>query len=321
MWADVRRAPAEQAGEGQGFVNAASAPTVAHPMPIRSSLALALTTLLAAAAPVRGEETPTPTPSSAVSDPSALSVASPEATRSRRAPTPTSAEPLPFAPGEQIDVVIDYLHVRTGQARLMVGKPEGAVWPVICQARTEGVAGLLDIREHYVTYWDAERHLSRGSDLNAIEVGDRHTDRARFDRENGKAIVQVLRKGRAQESTHDVPRDVQDLASALLALRMKPLQAGDRYELPVFSGTVVFTLRAEVEGDEVVETPAGRFDTTRVKVQLGFKDRFRTRRDAHVWLSRDARHIPVRMSADFAVGSVAVTLSGYRPGGPLAASR
>lgn len=236
-------------------------------------------------------------------------------------PAPAAALESSFSPGEQIDFSVEYLSIRTAEARITVGHPEGSVWPVICQARTEGVAGLLDIREHYVTYWDAERHLSRGSDLNAIEVGDRHTDRARFDRENGKAIVQVVRKGRAQESTHDVPPDVQDLASALLALRMKPLQAGDRYELPVFSGRDVFTLRAEVEGDEAVETPAGRFDTTRVKVQLGFKDRFHTRRDAHVWLSRDARHIPVRMSADFAVGSVAVTLSGYRPGGPLAASR
>lgn len=261
-------------------------------MPPRTSLALALTTLLATAAPAWGEESPTST-----------------------------STPAPFAPGEQIDMVIDYLHVRAGQARFTVGKPEGAVWPIICQARTDGVAGLLDIREHYVSYWDAERHLSRGSDLNAIEVGDRHTDRARFDRENGKAFVQIVRKGRAQESTHDVPPDVQDLASALLALRMKPLQPGHRYELPVFSGAGVFTLRAAVEGDEVVETPAGRFDTTRVKVQLGFKDRFRTQRDSHVWISRDARRIPVRMSADFALGSVAVTLSGYHPGAPLAASR
>lgn len=252
----------------------------------------------------------------------ALATASSPATA---VPTPTAGPPpageLPFAPGEQIDLVIDFLHVRAGEARLSVGEPEGAVWPIFCQGKTGGLASLLDIREHYVSYWDAERRLSRGIDLNAIEVGDRHTDHARFDRESGKALVQVIRKGRSTRTTQDVPSDVQDLASVLLALRLAPLRPGDRYELPVFSGREVFMLRAEVEGEETLETPAGRFDTTRLKVQLGLKEQFRSRRDAHLWLSRDPRHIPVRMTADFAVGNVVATLSGYRAGGPRAASR
>jgi hypothetical protein len=233
------------------------------------------------------------------------------------APPPAGA--APFSPGEQIDMEVEYLHVRAGVARFVVGKPEGAVWPIICQGRTDGLGRLLDIREHFVSYWDAGARASRGSDLNAVEVGDRHTDRARFDRERGKAVVQVLRKGRLQESTKDVPRDVHDLASALLDLRLRPLAAGARFELPVLHGTHTFVLRAEVEGKENVSTPAGRFEAWRVKVRLGFADRFETRRDSFVWLSTDDRHVPVRMSADFAVGTVVATLTGYRPGGQFAA--
>ena len=231
-----------------------------------------------------------------------------------------AAGPIPFAPGEQIDMSIDYLSVRSGKVRMVIGQPEGAVWPIICQARTDGIATLLDIREQYVTFWDAALRSSRGNDINAIEIGDRHTDLARFDRESGKATVKVMRKGRTKESTHDVPRDVHDLASALLFLRMQPLAPGARYEYPVFSGTEVFVLKAEVEGRERVETPAGRFDAIRVKVQLGFKDRFRTQRPSHVWISADARRIPVRATADFAVGSIDVQLTGYRPGGQMAAA-
>jgi hypothetical protein len=263
-------------------------------MHIRSSVALVLALL---GSPSRGATEAAPAPSPAA---------------------PPHATP-PFTPGEQIDLAIEYLHVRTAQARLVVGRPEGAVWPVICQAKTEGLAMLLDIREHYVSYWDSEAHNSRGSDLNAIEVGDRHTDRARFDRANGKAVVQVVRKGKARERTHDVPRDVQDLASALLALRLKELRPGAVFEFPVFSGSQTFVLHAEVEGEEALTTPAGRFDTVRLKVRLGFTDKFKTTRDSHVWLSKDERHVPVRMSADFAVGSVTATLTGYRPGGQLAA--
>ncbi len=237
------------------------------------------------------------------------------------AAAPGAAPASAFAPGEEIDLTLDYLHIRTGRARLIVGRPEGAVWPVICQAKTDGAAALLDIREHYVSYWDAAARTSRGSDLNAIEVGDRHTERARFDRDSGKATVQVIRKGKVRESTHDVPRDVHDLASALLYLRIQPLAPGARFEYPVFYNTDIFTLRAEVEGTETVDSPAGRFDTLRVKVQLGFKDKFKTTRDSYVWFSNDVRHIPVRMSAEFAIGSVVATLSGYRPGAQFAAAR
>ena len=223
-----------------------------------------------------------------------------------------------FAPGEEIVFDIDYLSVRMGRASLRVGEPEGAIWPVICRGQTDGIASLFDIREHYVSYWDADTGVSRGNDLNAIEVGDRHTDRARFDRENGVATVQVMRKGKVRERTHEVPRDVHDLASALLALRARPPAPGGRVEIPVFWGGDLFTLGAEGEGTELVDTPAGRFDTLRIKLRLGFTDRFRTDRDSHLWLSNDARRIPVKASADFAVGNVTATLVAYRPGGQLA---
>jgi hypothetical protein len=220
-----------------------------------------------------------------------------------------------FAPGEEIVFEIDYLGVRMGRARLRVGKPEGAIWPIICQGRTDGIASLLDIREHYVSYWDAEARVSRGSDLNAIEVGDRHTDRARFDRETGVATVRVTRKGKVRERKHQVPRDAHDLTSALLALRSSSLSPGAHVEFPVFSGGDLFTLRADVEGTERVDTPAGPFDTLRFKVHLGFTNKFKTERDTYLWLTNDARRIPVKARADFAIGSVTLKLVAYLPGG------
>src|SRR5690242_16448966 len=87
------------------------------------------------------------------------------------APSTAAAAASPaFLPGEEIDLALDYLHLRAGHVKLRLGRPEGAIWPVICQAQTDGAASLLDIREHFVSYWDADAHASRGSELNAIEV-------------------------------------------------------------------------------------------------------------------------------------------------------
>jgi len=231
---------------------------------------------------------------------------------------PAAALEPGFSPGEQIDFSVEYLSIRTAEARITVGRPEGPVWPVICQLRTDGIAKFLDIREHLVAYWDTDAHLTRGSDLSAIEVGDRHVDTARYDHEMGKATIKIQRRGRTSIDTYPIPGDVQDIAGAVLWLRLQPLEDAGRYEIPVFSTQRIFTLRADVVSRERIETPAGTFETVKVQVQTGFEGNFSTKRDTFVWFSDDSRHVPVRLSAEFAVGSLVATVTAYRPGGELA---
>jgi hypothetical protein len=133
--------------------------------------------------------------------------------------------------------------------------------------------------------------------------------------------VEETRKGKVNESVHGVPEGIQDLASALFFLRLQRLEPGARFEVPVFHGTSSFTLRAVVQGSEKVDTPAGSFDALRIQLRLGLKGKFETERESYLWLSADPRHVPVRATADFAVGSMTATLTAYRPGGELSAAR
>jgi hypothetical protein len=224
-----------------------------------------------------------------------------------------------FAPGEETVVQLRYLNLPTGEGRISVGQPSGDVWPVVFQAKTEGVAGFIDIREHLVSYWDATTGQTRGFDLRAYEVGDFKSESTRFDRKNGKATHERQRKGTRTVKTFEVPRDVHDLTSALMWLRLQPLEPGERHEIPVCSGSRQFVLVAHVLGRETVETPAGTFPSVKVQVRTGFDGKFSTKRDTFVWLSDDPRHVLVRMSAEFAVGSVVATLKSYRPGTQVAA--
>lgn len=226
----------------------------------------------------------------------------------------------PFAPGEETVFQVTYLNLPTGEGRIVVGKAEGDVWPVMFQVRTNGVASLIDIREHLVTYWDASQNLTRGSDLRSYEVGDYHVDSARFDRVNGKVTVRVARKGKRTERVLDVPRDVHDVAGAVLWLRLQDLAPGSHYEIPVFTGSRTFTLVADALRFEAVKTPGGAFETVKVQVRTAFQGKFSTKRDTFFWFTRDHRHVPVRVSADFSVGSVVAELTGYRPGGALASA-
>ncbi len=222
-----------------------------------------------------------------------------------------------ITPGEQIDLDVDYLHVKAGSARISLGKAEGAVWPVILQGRTEGLSGMLDIREHLVSYWDSQARLPRGSDSNSIEIGDRHSDRASYDRPAGKVHVQVHRPGKLLEKSFDVPPDVQDMAGALLYVRLQRLAPGTHLELPLFANGQSVTLSVDVVGKDRLQTPAGTWDTLRIRLQTALKGSFQSRQTT-IWLSDDDRHVPVKISADFAVGSVVATLRAYKAGGEVA---
>lgn len=224
-------------------------------------------------------------------------------------------------PGEEAVFAVTYLGIPTGEARLRVGRPEGDVWPVILQARTSGAASLLDIREHLVSYWDASRQLSRGSDLQAYEVGDVHADSARFDDAGRTVTVVEQRKGRpARRKVLEVPEGALDLTGALLWLRQQELAPGQRHELPLVSGTSQFTLVAEVLGREEVRTAAGAFPCVKVQVRTAFQGKFSTRRDTFLWLAEGEGRPLVRASAEFAVGSVVLELTRYHPGGQVASA-
>ena len=49
-------------------------------------------------------------------------------------------------------------------------------------------------------------------------------------------------------------------------------------------------------------------------MRTALEGKFSTKRDSSLWLSDDPRHVLVRLSADFAVGSIVATLKSYRPG-------
>lgn len=223
-------------------------------------------------------------------------------------------------PGEEVRMSVSYLHLPSGEGSISIGQPdEAGAWPLVFQGKTGGMVGLLKIREKLVSRWDPSTRLPHGSTLSAVELGDRHEDQSTFDRAALKATVQVARKGKVRTREIDVPADVLDLPSVFMFLRLQPLAVGQRYDLPVLAGRNLFTLVAEVVRIERLDTRLGEIDAFAVRVKTGFKGNFDSKRDTWLWFSTDERHVPLRISAEFAVGSLVMQIRSYRPGGELAA--
>jgi Protein of unknown function (DUF3108) len=226
-----------------------------------------------------------------------------------------------FGPAEAIEYRCKFLGIPVGRGQVVVGSETPVngrtVWPIVAFARTDPVFVFYPVRDKFVTWWNPATGLTEGNDLVADEKSRVRRERLRFDRDCNKAIV--IREsdgGRRQEATAEVAPGSQDILAAVFALRGRPLRVGDHEELPLYTGSQQLTLRADVDRQETVEVPAGKFEVVVLKVKAGFTGNFDSKREMRFYVTDDVRHLPVRIDADFAMGSLVLDLESYQAGLP-----
>jgi hypothetical protein len=225
----------------------------------------------------------------------------------------------PFGPAETLDYTCRYLGIPVGRGQIRVGTATPVngqrVWPIVAFARTDPLFVMYPIKDKFVTWWDPRTGLTVGNDLLADEQGKRRRERLRFERERNKAFVtRDNETGGREEATAEIAPGSQDILAAIFALRARPLKVGDHEEIPIHTGRSQLTLRAEVERTETIEVPAGTFAVVAIKVQTGFTGHFEDKRALRIFMTDDPRHVPVRIDAEFAIGSLTVDLVGYQKG-------
>lgn len=224
-----------------------------------------------------------------------------------------------FGPGEQLTYEVSYLGITAGIGQVTVGLPMqkyGAeVWPVICTARTTSLADAYPIRDRFITYWNPHARRSVGSEFYQDENGKRRRERVRLDAVEKKGFVTRQRGGDTAELTFDVGDAVADVAGSMFLLRNEPLRVGHTLKVPVFTGDSLFVMEATVEAREKLATPAlGLREVFRLRVRSQFSGKLATRRDLQVYLTADANAVPVRVDAEFLLGTLRAELSAYSSG-------
>ncbi|MBR2979669.1 MAG: DUF3108 domain-containing protein [Myxococcaceae bacterium] len=226
---------------------------------------------------------------------------------------------LPFAPAERFFFEVSYLGLPVGTIQASVAAETAldgvATWPLIATATTNPAFILYPVKDRYISWFDPRTRLSLGNELIANENRVTRRERVRFDREEHKALVR--REGGEKprsEKTHELPLSAQDLLATFYATRTHPLEVGDVVESPIFTGNRTFTMRASVVGKERLRTKAGTFDTKRVHVEVAFSGKLQSKREVRIFFTDDARHIPVRIDAEFFIGTLAADLASFETG-------
>ena len=224
-----------------------------------------------------------------------------------------------FGPGEQAIYRVRYLGLPAGSAQVMVGAPMTqwgqSVWPIVAMAKSDALLGVWPIRSKFVSYWESGGQRVLGSDLNSDENNKRRRQRIKL-LDNGKR-AEVFKQKEAEaprEFTRELPEGTIDVAGATFALRNRELVVGQEYAYPVFTGSKAFTMRAKVEAKELLKTHLGERETFRMRISTDFGGKLESKRDMVAWLTADPSHLPVRIEADFAVGTVVAEITEYKQG-------
>jgi len=124
---------------------------------------------------------------------------------------------------------------------------------------------------------------------------------------HAKGTATAIKDGVAD--TLPVPPGTQDAISCLYYLRSLPaLQPGSSVTMNVHHDNKNHRLEVRVEAVETVKGPWGEVETLRVLAIMPFQGIFLNEGNIRVWLTNDARRVPVMMKAKVIIGSVVARL-------------
>jgi hypothetical protein len=238
------------------------------------------------------------------------------AQRAAKKPQPpassTRESPVPFAPGETLSFDVSWSsYVTAGTATMKVVEKKPSYGSVAYYIVAEGQPGSL-LSALYELYYKADTLLDaytllpqRGS-VFSREGKRQRMKTTMFDRRRNQATYTVETRTVVKKQLR-APAYAQDPLGAVYVLRALALKAGDRFNVPICDAGETYTVSVAVGAPETVRSGLGQVRAWKITPTLP-KEQSAGARRLTLWLSDDARRLPVKMQAQLAVGTFDLTL-------------
>ncbi len=175
------------------------------------------------------------------------------------------------------------------------------------------VATLLKIHDVYTVDYD-EQFCASSAMMDSQEAKHHHETRITYDRAENRATYlerDLIKNAVLHHDEISIPNCVQDAIGAFLKLRGMTVEPGQSVRIPMSDGRKSANVKIEAQEREEVKTPTGSFKTIRVEANMMNGIIYTRKGRAWVWLTDDARHLPVqiRIRVPFPIGSVTLQLA------------
>ncbi|MGZ6212618.1 MAG: DUF3108 domain-containing protein [Candidatus Binataceae bacterium] len=224
-----------------------------------------------------------------------------------------SPGPMPFHPGQQLIYEGSWIGIPAAGGKVVLhGDPgDPALLSAEIWINTNRLTDKLYKMRDYL-----REDFSAGS-LKPAEVNIRQNEGRRHDIfkvtfDHRDHVVTLVKHG---------PRGVQTrkflsynpsgpVSGAMMALS-QPLEAGDSLSFDAFSGTTRYIFELKVVRRERIGTPLGEFDAFRIVPTVTYLSDGKINDEVHdttLWVSADARRLPLRIESAVFIGTVRIDL-------------
>lgn len=204
--------------------------------------------------------------------------------------------------------------IPAGYAKLTLA--QGAMnnsWKTDLQLESTGLVGkLYKVADTYRTSYQ-DSFCAVESFLEAKE-GKRHRETTiRFDTASKKAIYlekDLNKNSIVRSSDVPIPACVQDIVGGLFRLRTMTLEPGQTTQIPMTDGKKSSQIQVAAQNWEEIKTKAGTFKTLKYEVFAFNGALYDRNARLYVWLTNDARRLPVQIQVrmSFTVGTITLQL-------------
>lgn len=217
---------------------------------------------------------------------------------------------------ETLSYSVEWRLIYAGNAVLKMdssGSADGAPWQIKLHLESAGlVSKLYHLDDKYAVEMD-NHFCASSTALDAMERNRHHETTVQFDRTHGKASYverDLLKSAVIKTAESDIPPCVSDIIAALYKLRTLPLEPGHAQQIVISDGKKTVSARIEPQARETLKLKSGAFNTIRCEANIFNGVLYNRRGEFLVWLSDDARHVPVQIRArmSFPIGSITLEL-------------
>lgn len=221
----------------------------------------------------------------------------------------TSTPRNPFVAGERLSydvswadfIVAGELTIETDERRSFDGI-DG--YHVTAQARSVGLVSLLNLKVN-----DVYDSFINASTLQPFRA-EKHSRHGKKQSQSSVTIDQQQRSARfAGGRTLETPGETYDLAGLIFAMRGMDLTIGKSHTFTVVEDEKLYTISVHPEAKEKITTRAGSYDTVKLATSR-MKGRENDKLyNLRMYITNDARRLPVLITAEPSWGSVRVELT------------
>ena len=231
---------------------------------------------------------------------------------------------LPFAQAEELVYLAEFNRsllrgVNVGELHF-IAKPSsessgGAVWNIAGEATAKGFLLKL-FGAKYRLQVDSVVTADSFTVLRTKKVEDNRgrvkTSEAVFDHATRKATWTDYLQGQSNavgSTTVEFVEPIQDVLTVLYFVRTQKLRPGQTFDVPLVDNGRVYRCSVKVMERRKIKTVVGRVDTIRVEPAILGDDRVvRTQGTMSIWLTDDARRLPVKAQLKVPIGTFDIRL-------------